>query len=223
MNVRIAPSILSADFGRLAEAVALAERAGADLIHIDVMDGHFVPNLTIGPPVVAALRKATRLPLDVHLMVEDPRKFVPLFHEAGADWISIHVEASVHLHRDITLIKQLGRKAGIVLNPATPIHLLNDILRELDYILLMSVNPGFGGQTFIESTHQKIRQLKSWISGQKLSIPIQVDGGINLDNADSLIRDGADILVVGAAIFKAPDPRAVIARLKEIMAGANPS
>lgn len=221
--IRLAPSILSADFSRLGEAVELIEEAGADWIHLDIMDGHFVPNMTIGPPAVAALKARTRLPLDVHLMVDNPGFFIPLFHEAGADWISIHVEASVHLHRDITLIKQLGRKAGIVLNPATPIHLLNDILRELDYILLMSVNPGFGGQTFIESTHQKIRQLKSWISGQKLSIPVEVDGGINLDNADSLIRDGADILVVGAAIFKAPDPRGVIAKLKEIIAGAKPS
>jgi ribulose-phosphate 3-epimerase len=221
--IRLAPSILSADFSRLGEAVQMLEEAGADWIHLDIMDGHFVPNMTIGPPAVAALKKRTRLPLDVHLMVDNPGFFIPLFHEAGADWISIHVEASVHLHRDITLIKQLGRKAGIVLNPATPIHLLNDILKELDYVLVMSVNPGFGGQTFIESTYQKIRQLKSWISGQNLSIPIQVDGGVNLDNAEKLIRDGADILVVGAAIFKTSDPRQVISKLKEIMARVNPS
>jgi ribulose-phosphate 3-epimerase len=216
--IRLAPSILSADFSRLGEAVRLAEDAGADLIHLDVMDGHFVPNLTLGPQAVSAIRKITRLPIDVHLMVENPAFFIPLFHEAGADWISLHVEASTHLHRDISLIKELGRKAGIVLNPATPIHVLNNILKELDFVLLMSVNPGFGGQKFIEATRPKIRQLRSWIDGQNLSIPIEVDGGIDTTNAESLIRDGAEVLVVGAAIFKAQDPVQVIARLKEIIA-----
>ncbi len=221
--IRLAPSILSSDFSRLGEAVEMLEEAGADWIHIDIMDGHFVPNMTIGPQAVAALKKRTRLPLDVHLMVDNPGFFIPLFHEAGADWISIHIEASTHLHRDITLIRELGHKAGIVLNPATPIHLLSDILRELDYILVMSVNPGFGGQSFVDSTHQKIRRLKAWISGQRLSIPIEVDGGVNLDNAGDLIRDGAEILVVGAAIFKAADPRQVISRLKEIIAKGDSS
>jgi ribulose-phosphate 3-epimerase len=187
------------------------------------MDGHFVPNLTLGPQAVASIRKITRLPIDVHLMVENPGFFIPLFHEAGADWISIHIEASVHLNRDISLIKELGRKAGVVLNPATPIHLLNDILKELDYILVMTVNPGFGGQQFIEFTRQKIRKLRSWIDGQNLTIPIEVDGGVNPENAESLIRDGAEILVVGAAIFAAEDPVRVIARLKEIIAGGNRS
>ncbi len=221
--IRLAPSILSADFSRIGESVQMLEETGADWIHIDVMDGHFVPNLTLGPQAVASLKKRTRLPFDVHLMVDNPGFFIPLFQEAGADWISIHVEASHHLHRDIRLIKELGRKAGIALNPATPIHLLSDILKELDYILLMSVNPGFGGQRFVDSTHQKIRQLKNWLSDQKLSIPIEVDGGINPDNAGGLIQDGADILVVGAAIFAAPDPRRVISRLKEIVARGNPS
>lgn len=221
--IRLAPSILSADFSRIGEAVQMLEEAGADWIHIDVMDGHFVPNLTLGPQAVASLKKKTRLPIDVHLMVDNPGFFIPLFHEAGADWISIHVEASTHLHRDITLIKELGSKAGIALNPATPILLISDVLRELDYILVMSVNPGFGGQRFVDSTHQKIRQLKNWISGQKLSIPIEVDGGVNPDNAESLIRDGAEILVVGAAIFAAADPRQVISRFKEIIARGNPS
>jgi ribulose-phosphate 3-epimerase len=216
--IRLAPSILSADFSRIGEAVRVAEGAGADLIHLDIMDGHFVPNLTLGPQAVSAIRKITRLPIDVHLMVENPSLFIPLFHEAGADWISIHVEASSHLHRDVSLIKELGRKAGIVLNPATPIHVLNDILKELDFILLMSVNPGFGGQKFIASTRQKIRELRSWIDGQNLSIPIEVDGGIDTTNAQSLIRDGAEILVIGAAIFTAEDPVRVIARLKEIIA-----
>jgi ribulose-phosphate 3-epimerase len=221
--IRLAPSILSADFSRVGEAVQMLEESGADWIHIDVMDGHFVPNLTLGPQAVASLRKRTRLPIDVHLMIDNPGFFIPRFREAGADWVSIHVEASVHLHRDITLIKELGGKAGIALNPATPIHLLSDILEELDYILVMSVNPGFGGQRFVDSTHQKIRRLKSWVGGQKLSIPIEVDGGISPDNAEGLVRDGADILVVGAAIFSAPDPREVISRLKAIIAKETPS
>jgi len=216
--IKLAPSILSTDFSRLGEAVRLAESAGADLIHIDVMDGHFVPNLTLGPQAVSSIKKATRLPLDVHLMVEDPGFFIPFFHEAGADWISIHAEASTHLHRDITLIKELGRKAGIAVNPATPIQVLHDILKELDYVLVMSVNPGFGGQKFVESTRQKIRELRSWIRGQGLSIPIEVDGGISPANAATLIRDGVEILVVGAAIFAAEDPARVITRLKEIIA-----
>jgi ribulose-phosphate 3-epimerase len=219
--IRLATSILSADFSRIGEAVRMAEDAGADMIHLDIMDGHFVPNLTLGPQAVSSIKKTTQLPIDVHLMVENPGFFIPLFQEAGADWISIHVEASTHLHRDISLIKELGRKAGIALNPATPIHLLNDILKELDYILVMSVDPGFGGQKFVESTRQKIRQLRNWIGGQNLSIPIEVDGGVNPANAESLIRDGVEILVVGAAIFAAEDPVRVIARLKEIMAKEN--
>jgi ribulose-phosphate 3-epimerase len=221
--IRLAPSILSADFSRIGEAVQMLEEEGADWIHLDIMDGHFVPNLTLGPQAVAALKRRTRLPIDVHLMVDNPGFFIPLFHEAGADWISIHVEASTHLHRDITLIKQLGSKAGIALNPATPIHLLDEILSELDYILVMSVNPGFGGQRFVESTHRKIGRLKDWISSQKLRIPIEVDGGINPDNAESLIQDGAEILVVGAAIFAAAEPRQAISRLKEIIARGKPS
>ncbi len=219
--IRLAPSILSADFTRIGVAVRMAEDAGADMIHLDIMDGHFVPNLTLGPQAVSSIKKITQLPIDVHLMVENPGFFIPLFREAGADWISIHVEASTHLHRDISLIKDFGRKAGIALNPATPIHLLNDILKELDYILVMSVNPGFGGQKFVESTRQKIRELRSWIGGQNLSIPIEVDGGINTANAESLIRDGAEILVVGAAIFAAEDPARVIAHLKDIIAKGN--
>lgn len=219
--IKLAPSILSADFARVGDAVRMAEDAGADLIHLDIMDGHFVPNLTLGPQAVSSIRKMTRLPIDVHLMVENPGFFIPLFQEAGADWISVHLEASTHLHRDVSLIKDLGRKAGVVLNPATPIHFLSDILKELDYILVMSVNPGFGGQKFIPSTLDKIRRLRSWIEGQNLSFPIEVDGGVTPANAETLIEAGAEVLVVGAAIFAAEHPAGVIARLKEIITKEN--
>jgi ribulose-phosphate 3-epimerase len=216
MMVRIAPSILSADFTRLAEAVQTAEKAGADLIHIDIMDGHFVPNLTLGPQLVASLKDKTSLPLDVHLMVEEPRSFIPLFHDAGADWISFHLEASAHIHKDVTLIKELGHRAGLALNPATPIHLMKEILCELDFVLLMSVNPGWGGQKFIPACLPKIRALKTWIREEKLDIPIEVDGGIKPDNLADLIDHGADIIVAGSAIFAAPDPAAVIGEMKRI-------
>lgn len=215
--IRLAPSILSADFSKIGEAVKMAEEAGADLIHVDIMDGHFVPNLTLGPQVVSSLKRITSLPLDVHLMVENPGFFIPLFHEAGADWISIHVEASSHLHREITLIKELEKKAGLALNPATPIHFLNEILKDLDFILVMSVNPGFGGQKFVGATHQKIKQLHNWIKGQKLAIPIEVDGGVNIRNMENLIQDGAEILVAGAAIFGNKNPPQVIAEMREII------
>lgn len=215
-GVRLAPSVLSADLLRLEEQIISVTDAGADWIHVDVMDGHFVPNLTLGPQLVATLRKQTSLPLDVHLMVDNPRSFVPLFHEAGADWISIHGEATDHLHKDITLIKDLGRKAGIALNPGTAVHTIEEILGELDYILLMSVNPGWGGQTFIPSCRGKIRKLKSWLREEKLEIPIEVDGGIHLDNMEDLIREGMDIVVSGSAIFETADPGAIIKQMKDI-------
>jgi len=214
--VLIAPSILSADFARLGEAVRLAETAGADLIHVDFMDGHFVPTLTLGPQLVAAIRRETRLPIDVHLMVEKPRAFVPLFHEAGADWISIHVEATAHLHKDLSLIRSLGRKAGVALNPATPIETLTEVLHELDFVLIMSVDPGWGGQSFIPSCREKIRKLRDRIRAENLRIPIEVDGGIKLDNVEDIIRDGCEIVVAGSAVYDAPDPAEAVRKLQAI-------
>ncbi|MGB6338529.1 MAG: ribulose-phosphate 3-epimerase [Candidatus Aminicenantaceae bacterium] len=214
--IQIAPSILSADFTRIADAVKMAEDAGADLIHVDVMDGHFVPNLTLGPELVASLKDKTTLPLDVHLMVEKPELFIPLFQKAGADWISIHIEASVHLQKDIISIKEKGQKAGLALNPATPIHLMNEIIQDLDFVLLMTVNPGWGGQGFIQACHKKISHLKNWLTGQKLEIPIQVDGGIKLNNLEEVIQDGADIIVMGSGIYKEENPPEVIKAIKSL-------
>jgi ribulose-phosphate 3-epimerase len=214
--IQIAPSILSADFSKISDAVKIAEDSGADVVHVDVMDGHFVPNLTFGPQLVASLREKTSLPLDVHLMVDSPRLFIPLFAQAGADWISIHVEASVHLHKDITLIKEHGKKAGLALNPATPLPLMDEILEELDFVLLMTVNPGWGGQAFIPSCHSKISQLRKRIREQKLEIPIQIDGGVTLANMEELIQDGADILVAGSAVFGEKNPRDAITKMKKL-------
>lgn len=213
--VRIAPSILSADFAALGEAVARAERGGADLIHVDVMDGHFVPNITIGPPVVRSLKRVAKVPLDIHLMITDPDRFLEAFATAGASMISVHVEVLPHLHRTVHAIKALGVKAGAVLNPATPVCALEQIAGDVDFVLAMSVNPGFGGQRFIPRSESKIREIRALLdrAGNHAAL-IEVDGGIDQTNAARVVAAGARILVAGAAIFNAPDPEAATRDLK---------
>ena len=200
-KVKLAPSILSADFARLGEQVAEVTAAGADYIHVDVMDGHFVPNITIGAPVVAAIRPHTNLPLDVHLMIEAPQQYIKQFAEAGADIITVHIEACPHIHRVIQAIKELGVKAGVSINPGTPIDTLDDILPSLDLVLVMTVNPGFGGQTFIESTLDKIARLRTELDKKELTAELEVDGGINIETAPRVVKAGARVLVAGAAVF----------------------
>jgi ribulose-phosphate 3-epimerase len=213
--IKIAPSILSADFARLGEDVQAVDRAGADYIHIDVMDGHFVPNITIGPLVVSALRKVTEKPLDVHLMIEHPDRYIPAFAKAGADLITVHQEAVPHLHRTVQLIKSFGKKAGVSLNPATPVETLDVILDELDLVLVMSVNPGFGGQEFIPSALGKIQSLRRRIAQRGLNAELEVDGGIKLDNIRDVVAAGADVLVAGSALFNTTDYAATIRALRE--------
>jgi len=214
----VAPSILSADFCRLGEEVSAVANAGADLIHVDVMDGHFVPNITVGPPIVAAVRKVTKLPIDVHLMIENPQNYIADFAKAGADWISVHIEEGYHLDRTLNLIKSFGVKAGVVLNPATSLSLLDEVLPLVDYVLLMTVNPGFGGQKFIESGKQKIRSLRQKIDALKLKTLIEVDGGVKLDNIAELSKCGADVFVAGSAIFGSQDYKATISEMKKRIA-----
>ena len=214
--IKIAPSILSADFLRLGEEIKAAEAAGADLIHIDVMDGHFVPNITIGPAIVEAVKAVTALPLDVHLMIERPDRYLDDFINAGADYIAVHYEASVHLHRTIQQIKEKGKIAGVSLNPATPLGSLEDILPDIDFVLLMSVNPGFGGQKYIPHSTDKIRMLKNMLEEKGLPALIEVDGGVSPENAGVVAAAGADILVMGSAFFHSKDYRAIVKRIREI-------
>lgn len=214
--IQIAPSILSADFSRLEQEIIKVETAGADLLHIDVMDGHFVPNLTFGAPVVKAIRKVTALPFDVHLMVENPAEYITAFAAAGADILTVHTEATPHLHRVIQTIKDYRIKAGVSLNPATPLCLIEEVLNDIDLILIMSVNPGFGGQTFIPSSLNKIRRLRAMLTQAQSQAMIEVDGGVTIENASALKAAGADILVAGSAIYGAPDCQAAIASLKKV-------
>jgi ribulose-phosphate 3-epimerase len=204
--IRVAPSILAADFAKLGEEVRSVEQAGADYVHIDVMDGHFVPNLTIGPDVVRALRPHSKLPFDVHLMISPVDAFVPLFAEAGADIITVHPEAGPHLHRTIQLIKSLGKKVGVSLNPATPVEAVDPVLDELDLVLVMSVNPGFGGQSFIAGALRKIAALRARIDGLGHAVDLEVDGGINFETAPEAVAAGADVLVAGTATFRGGPP-----------------
>lgn len=213
----IAPSILSADFSRLGEEIKAVEAAGADWIHVDVMDGHFVPNITMGPIVVEAVKKATTLPADVHLMIEHPDRYIQDFAKAGADLISVHVEACVHLNRTIQLIKTSGARAGVVLNPATPLSALEWVLESLDFVLIMSVNPGFGGQSFIPNSLDRIRQLRKMISKKNLRMLIQIDGGVNEHTISEISKAGTDVFVAGSAIFGSADYTATIRALREKM------
>ena len=211
--IEIAPSILSADFARLADDVKAAAEGGATLLHVDVMDGHFVPNITIGPPVVASLRKVTGLPLDVHLMIEDPDKYVGAFIEAGADWVSVHQEACRHLHRSLNLIREKGAQAGVVLNPGTPVETLTEVLDLVDYVLVMSVNPGFGGQKFIPGSLAKIKKLVALRAARGLNFRIEVDGGVGLETIGEIVRAGAEILVAGNAVFGKGDAKKNVEKL----------
>jgi len=210
----IAPSILSADGGRLSQEIQAVEKAGADWIHVDVMDGQFVPNITMGPAIISAVRKATKLPFDVHLMIKNPENYIGAFADAGADYITVHVEAASHLHRTLGLIRKAGKKAGVSLNPATPLCLVEEILPEIDLLLIMSVNPGFGGQKFIESSLAKIKKAADMIAGLTQKPLLEVDGGVNLQNISSIAGAGADVLVAGAAVFGTPDYAQTITALQ---------
>lgn len=212
--MKIAPSILSADFAKLAEEIKEVELAGADYIHVDIMDGHFVPNITMGPNIVEAIRPVTKLPLDVHLMIENPDQYIEAFANAGADYISVHVEACPHLHRTLQLIRSFQVKAGVVLNPATPVNTIAHVLEEVDLILLMTVNPGFGGQSFIEAVLPKIKQARALVNERQLPIEIEVDGGVNEETVKLCAEAGADVFVAGSAIFNKEDRKAALQSIR---------
>lgn len=216
---KIAPSILSADFSRLGDEIRAVEDAGADMIHVDVMDGHFVPNITIGPPVVASIKRIARLPLDVHLMIEDPDRYVRDFAEAGSDIITVHAEAAVHLHRTVHLIRELGAQAGVSVNPATPLAEIEEIIGDIDLLLIMTVNPGFGGQTFIEGMLPKIQKARAMLDRLSPDALLEVDGGITLRNIGTVKEAGADIFVAGSAIFLSDDYGQTIGEMKAILDG----
>ena len=220
MSVLIAPSILSADFARLGDAVAAVERGGADLIHVDVMDGHFVPNITIGVPVVKSLRRIATVPLDVHLMIEDPDRYIDAFAEAGAAMISVHVEALRHLHRTVHAIRALGAKAGVVINPATPVGAIQDVAADVDFVVVMSVNPGFGGQTFIPRSESKVREVRALLDAAGNRAPVEIDGGVDQHNIVRVVAAGARIIVAGSAVFNTPDPERATRELKAAALGA---
>jgi ribulose-phosphate 3-epimerase len=220
VSVLIAPSILSADFANLGDAMAAVERGGADLIHVDVMDGHFVPNITIGVPVVRSLKRVAKLPLDVHLMIENPDQYLEAFADAGAAMISVHVEALRHVHRTIHAIKALGVKAGVVINPGTPVGAIGEIAADLDFVLVMSVNPGFGGQTFIPRSESKLREVRALLDEAGNPAAIEIDGGVDQHNVARVVTAGARIVVAGSAVFNSPDPERATRELKAAALGA---
>jgi ribulose-phosphate 3-epimerase len=213
--IKIAPSILASDFSRLGEEIKRVEAAGADMIHLDIMDGHFVPNITIGPPVVKSLKKVTELPFDAHLMIEEPDRYIKDFVDAGADIISVHVENNPHLHRTIELIRECGARPSVVLNPATPLNTLEAVLDDVDMVLLMTVDPGFGGQQYIESMTDKIRELRNMCVKRGLRLDIEVDGGIDLSNIREVTQAGANVIVAGTTVFGAPDAAEIISSLRQ--------
>ena len=215
-RIEIAPSILASNFARLGDEIKKVEEGGADVIHVDVMDGHFVPNISLGIPVVASLHKATRLPLDVHLMIEQPEEYIEDFVRAGADRVLVHQEATAHLDRALEMIRENGAQAGVVINPATPVIMLSDVLDKLDTVLVMSVNPGFGGQKFIPNSLEKIRQLNQWRARYNASFRIEVDGGVDLGNAGELAQAGANTFVAGTSIFHTPDPAAATRQIRKL-------
>ena len=218
MKKQIAPSILSADFSRLGEEIKAVEKAGADLIHVDVMDGHYVPNITIGPGVVSSLRKTTSLPFDVHLMIEDPDRYIDAFVDAGSNIVTVHAEAVTHLHRTVQYIKATGARAGVSLNPSTPLVCIEEILPDIDLLLIMTVNPGFGGQKFISGMLPKIRKARELVQARGLEMAIEVDGGVTAENIGTLADAGADIFVAGAAVFGSPSYSDTIRKMKGILA-----